>query len=158
MLGCRRSLTLIWSCSGRHFAHAVTMDGEELFARPLANDQADIGAAIDQASGHGRVALVIDMTASVAQLLLSVAGERGVPVAYVTGLQMPRAADLYGDLNDQPLPRRFGCCFSSAGAGHRWPAHPARRSWGPRQTLDTVRVEGCWQGKGSSCEPPWVRE
>ena len=80
---------------GDHFAQAISMGGEELFARPLANDQADIEAAIDQASGHGAVALVIDMTASVAQLLLTVAAERGVPVAYVTGLQMRRAADLY---------------------------------------------------------------
>lgn len=80
---------------GDHFAQAVTVDGVELFARSLANDQADIEAAIAAAAEHGRVALVIDMTASVAQLLLSVAAERDVPVAYVTGLQMRRAADLY---------------------------------------------------------------
>jgi transposase len=80
---------------GDHFAQAITMAGEEVFARPLANDQADIEAAIDMASEHGRVALVVDMTASVAQLLLAVAAERDVPVAYVTGLQMRRAADLY---------------------------------------------------------------
>ena len=80
---------------GDHFAQAITMTGEELFARPLANDQADIEAVIDTAGEHGTVALVIDMTASVAQLLLSVAAERCVPVAYVTGLQMRRAADLY---------------------------------------------------------------
>ena len=80
---------------GDHFAHAITMAGEELFARSLANDQVDIEAAIETASKHGTVALVIDMTASVAQLLLSVAAQRGVPVAYVTGLQMRRAADLY---------------------------------------------------------------
>ncbi len=80
---------------GDHFAQAITIDGEELFARPLANDQADIEAAIEVAAEHGTVALVIDMTASVAQLLLSVAAERDVPVAYVTGLQMRRAADLY---------------------------------------------------------------
>ena len=80
---------------GDHFAQAITMKGEELFARTLANDQVDIEAVIDAAAEHGSVALVIDMTASVAQLLLSVAAERGVPVAYVTGLQMRRAADLY---------------------------------------------------------------
>jgi len=80
---------------GDHFAQAITMAGEELFARPLGNDQADIEAAIETAGEHGTVALVIDMTASVAQLLLAVAAERGVPVAYVTGLQMRRAADLY---------------------------------------------------------------
>lgn len=80
---------------GDHFAQAITVAGEELFARSLANDQADIEAMIDTASEHGTVALVIDMTASVAQLLLAIAAERGVPVAYVTGLQMRRAAELY---------------------------------------------------------------
>ena len=80
---------------GDHFAHAIAASGEELFTRPLANDQADIEVAIDEAECHGKVALVIDMTASAAQLLLSVAAARQVPVAYVTGLQMRRAADLY---------------------------------------------------------------
>jgi hypothetical protein len=50
---------------------------------------------LDDASVHGRVALVIDQPASVAQLLLAVARFRGSAVAYVTGLQMRRAADLY---------------------------------------------------------------
>ena len=78
-----------------HFANAVDADGVELFACAVRNDQAAIEAVIDRAAGSGRVALVIDMTASAAQLLLTVAAQRGVPVAYVTGLQMRRAADLY---------------------------------------------------------------
>ncbi len=80
---------------GDHFAEAITMNGEELFARSLANDEADIEAMIDAAAESGRVALVIDMTSSVAQLLLTVAVRRQIPVAYVTGLQMRRAAQLY---------------------------------------------------------------
>lgn len=80
---------------GEHFAQAVTTDGMELFDRAVANDQAAIEAMIDQAAEAGSVAVVIDMTASGAQLLLAVAVERGVPVAYVTGLQMRRAAELY---------------------------------------------------------------
>lgn len=80
---------------GEHFAQAVTTDGEELFSRPVDNDQAAIEAMIDEAGEVGQVALVIDMTASGAQLLLSVAVERNVPVAYVTGLAMRRAAELY---------------------------------------------------------------
>ena len=78
-----------------HFAHAITTNGDELFARSVSNDEAAIGALIDAASEAGKVALVIDMTASVAQLLLSIAADRDVPVAYVTGLAMRRAADLY---------------------------------------------------------------
>lgn len=78
-----------------HFAQATTTDGVELFARPTLNDQTVLEAMIDDAAEHGTVAVVIDMTASAAQLLLTVATEREVPVAYVTGLQMRRAADLY---------------------------------------------------------------
>ncbi len=40
------------------------------------------------------MALVIDMTASVAQQLLSVEAERGVLVAHMTGLPLRRATDL----------------------------------------------------------------
>ena len=78
-----------------HFAQATTTDGVELFARPVLNDQTAIEKLIDDAASHGGVAVVIDMTASNAQLLLAVAVDRQVPVAYVTGLQMRRAADLY---------------------------------------------------------------
>ena len=58
---------------GEHYAQAITTGGEELFARPVGNDQAAIEAAIDDGREHGTVALVIDMTASGAQLLLAVA-------------------------------------------------------------------------------------
>ena len=78
-----------------HYAQAITVGGVEVFGRPVDNDQADIEAMLDTAGEHGSVAVVVDMTASGAQLLLTIAAERGVPVAYVTGLQMRRAADLY---------------------------------------------------------------
>jgi transposase len=78
-----------------HYAQAITAEGVELFGRPVANDEAVIEAMLDEAAVRGSVAVVIDMTASGAQLLLAVAARRGVPVAYVTGLQMRRAADLY---------------------------------------------------------------
>jgi transposase len=78
-----------------HYAHAVGRNAAELFDRSVGNDEAAINRLIDDASGHGRVALVIDMPSSAAQLLLAVAREREVPVAYVTGLQMRRAAELY---------------------------------------------------------------
>lgn len=78
-----------------HYAHAVTTAGVEVFQRPVLNGQTAIDKLIDDASGHGRVALVIDMPSSAAQLLLSIAHARRVPVAYVTGLQMRRAAELY---------------------------------------------------------------
>jgi transposase len=78
-----------------HYAQAITTGGEEVFNRPVLNDQAAIEKLIVDAGRNGRVALVIDMPSSAAQLLLMVARDHDVPVAYVTGLQMRRAADLY---------------------------------------------------------------
>jgi transposase len=87
-----------------HYAQAITIDGDELFDRKVLNDQAAIEAMIDDAAVSGRVALVIDMTASGAQLLLSIANSRAIPVAYVTGLQMRRAAELYaGHAKTDPI-------------------------------------------------------
>ncbi len=50
---------------------------------------------IDEAGGYGRPALVVNMTSSAAVLTLTVASEVSIPVAYVTGLAMRRAAGLY---------------------------------------------------------------
>ena len=49
----------------------------------------------DRAAQHGTVGLVIDQPGSIAQLGLAVAATRQVPVAYIPGLVMRRAADLY---------------------------------------------------------------
>ena len=80
---------------GEHYAQAITTQGMELFSRPVTNDQAAIEAMLNQASAHGRVAIVIDMTSSGAQLLLEVMAQQEVPVAYASGLVMRGAADLY---------------------------------------------------------------
>ena len=78
-----------------HYAQVITTAGVEVFHRPVLNDEAAIGKLIGDAAEHGRIALVIDMPSSAAQLLLTIAHARRIPVAYVTGLQMRRAADLY---------------------------------------------------------------
>ena len=80
---------------GDHYACVVTSAGAEVLARSVRNDEAAIGRLIDDAAVHGTVALVIDTTSSAASLLLEAAARREVPVAYVTGLAMRRAADLY---------------------------------------------------------------
>ena len=80
---------------GDHYACVVTSAGAEVLARSVRNDEAAIGRLIDDAAVHGTVALVIDTTSSAASLLLEAAAQREVPVAYVTGLAMRRAADLY---------------------------------------------------------------
>ena len=78
-----------------HYAQAITTEGEELFSRSVRNDQAAIEKMLDDAAIGGRVAVVIDMTSAGAQLMLGVMAHRQVPVAYVSGLVMRRAADLY---------------------------------------------------------------
>lgn len=80
---------------GDHYAQAISRDGRALFDHPVANDETAITALLTEAASHGRSVLVVDQPASGAQLLLRLATDAGVPVAYVTGLQMRRAADLY---------------------------------------------------------------
>lgn len=80
---------------GDHYACAVTAAGAEVLSRPVPNDEAAIGRLIEAAAERGAVALVIDTTSSAASLLLEAAAARRLPVAYVTGLAMRRAADLY---------------------------------------------------------------
>ena len=79
----------------KHYACALSARGDALFARPVPNDEGAIRRLIDDAAGHGSAALVVDTTSSAAVLALTVAAEVGMPVAYVTGLAMRRAADLY---------------------------------------------------------------
>jgi transposase len=78
-----------------HFAEVLDDAGERLFSRSLVNDQSALEALLDRAGEYGVVGLVIDQPGSIAQLALAVARVRQVPVAYVPGLVMRRAADLY---------------------------------------------------------------
>ena len=79
----------------QHFAEVLDDAGARLFASGVANDQAALEQLLGRASEHGSPALVIDQPGSIAQLAIVVARARDVPVAYVPGLVMRRAADLY---------------------------------------------------------------
>jgi len=70
------------------------------------------------------MALVVNKPASGAQLLLAAARAAGVPVAYVTGLQMRRAADLYAgaaktDPRDAWILADFACATLTVSPGCR---------------------------------------
>jgi transposase len=78
-----------------HFADVLDDAGDRLHARAVGNDQADLDALLDHASTFGTPGLVIAQPGSIAQLSIAVAARRDVPVAYVPGLVMRRAADLY---------------------------------------------------------------
>jgi transposase len=78
-----------------HFADVLDDHGERLFGASVANDEAALEALVERAGLHGTPGLVIDQPGSIAQLAIAVAARRGLPVAYVPGLVMRRAADLY---------------------------------------------------------------
>jgi transposase len=78
-----------------HFADVLDNEGESLLARSITNDETALESLLDDAGDHGVAGLVIDQPGSIAQLAIAVANRRQVPVAYVPGLVMRRAADLY---------------------------------------------------------------
>ena len=86
-----------------HFADVLDDRGVSLFSRPVANDETAIRAVIAQSARFGTPGVVIDQPGSIGQLVLVVAGELETPVAYVPGLVMRRAADLYpGEAKTDP--------------------------------------------------------
>jgi transposase len=77
------------------YAQVIGPDGKAVFDRPVPNEEGTIRLLIADAAQYGSPVLVTDQPSSMALLLLTVAEQQQVPVAYVTGLQMRRAADLY---------------------------------------------------------------
>jgi transposase len=78
-----------------HHASVLSAAGEPLFERSIANDEAQVERLLDRAGEVGPCALVIDQPGSIGSLAVCVARRRGVPVAYVPGLVMRRASELY---------------------------------------------------------------
>lgn len=86
-----------------HYATVLSDVGDALFARSVDNDEADLVRLISSARQHGTPALVIDQPGSIGHLVLAVAAHTNTPVAYVPGLVMRRAADLYpGEAKTDP--------------------------------------------------------
>jgi hypothetical protein len=123
-----------------HFAQATTTDGVELFARAVLNDQTAIEKLIDDASSHGGVAIVIDMTASNAQLLLAVAAEHQVPVADANRI-INRTRDALTALSPG-LERVVGQRFVQAGVRDlitKWSTPTALRDVGKTKIGNTIK-------------------
>ena len=97
-----------------HFAEVLDDHGDRLFSRAVGNDQAAVERLLDQAAGYGTAGLAIDQPGSIAQLALAVAAQRGTPVAYVPGLVMRRAADLYPGRHPRHAPHPPALPASSA--------------------------------------------
>lgn len=79
----------------KHFATVLDDDGEQLIKRSVLNDETDLVKLFEQAKNFGTPSLVIDQPGSIAQLSLVLARNFDLPVAYIPGLVMRRAADLY---------------------------------------------------------------
>ena len=119
-----------------HFADVLDEAGSPLFARAVANDKAAIEALLARAESFGSPALVVDQPGSLARLVLGVAARRGVPVAYVPGLVMRRAADLYP--GESKTDRRDAFVLADTGRTRRHQVH-----WldaGNDELLEQLRV------------------
>ena len=132
--------TTVWigldSGKTEHFADVLDEAGSPLFARAVANDEAAIEALIARAESFGSPALVVDQPGSLARLVLAVAARRGVPVAYVPGLVMRRAADLYP--GESKTDRRDAFVLADTGRTRRHQVH-----WldaGNDELLEQLRV------------------
>ena len=104
-----------------HFADVLDDEGSPLLSRAVANDEAEIEALLDRATSIGSPALVVDQPGSLASLVLAVAARRGVPVAYVPGLVMRRAADLYP--GEAKTDRRDAFVLADTGRTRRHQVH-----------------------------------
>jgi hypothetical protein len=71
------------------------------------NDEAAIERLLDRALESGSCALVIDQPGSIESLAVCVARRRGVPVAYVPGLVMRRASQLYPEAIEAVFPQTW---------------------------------------------------
>jgi transposase len=83
---------------GKSGHHAVGLGpaGKKVHDRALPNSEPRLRALFDKlAAKHGQVLVVVDQPASIGALPVAVARDAGCLVAYLPGLSMRRAADLY---------------------------------------------------------------
>lgn len=104
-----------------HYADVLDDTGERLFGYGIDNDEIDLEELIEEASEYGTPGLVIDQPGSIARLAMGVAGRRAVPVAYVPGLVMRRAADLYP--GEAKTDRRHAFVIADTGRTRRSQVH-----------------------------------
>lgn len=82
---------------GKQAHHACALDaaGKRVFDKPLPQDQKRLEELFDKLQSHGRVLVVVDQPNTIGALPIAVARSMGIRVAYLPGLAMRRAADLY---------------------------------------------------------------
>lgn len=82
---------------GKQAHHACALDGagKKVHDKPLPQDQGQLEELFTQLLSHGRVLVVVDQPNTIGALPIAVARSMGIQVAYLPGLAMRRAADLY---------------------------------------------------------------
>ena len=82
---------------GKQAHHACALDaaGKKVFDKPLPQDQSKLEDLFTRLSEHGRVLVIVDQPNTIGALPIAVARSMGIQVAYLPGLAMRRAADLY---------------------------------------------------------------
>ncbi|MEV0867355.1 IS110 family transposase [Brachybacterium paraconglomeratum] len=82
---------------GKSSHHACALDpaGNKLFDKPLPQDESELRELFTQLQNHGEVLMVVDQPGTIGALPIAVARDVGCSVAYLPGLAMRKAADLY---------------------------------------------------------------
>jgi transposase len=81
---------------GEHHAHGLTPAGKTVHDKRMPNSEPKLRALFDKLRAKfGTVLVVVDQIANIGALPLAVARDAGCQVAYLPGLAMRRAADLY---------------------------------------------------------------
>ena len=80
-----------------HHACALDPDGNRLFDKPLLQDEAQLRDLVTHLQEHGDVLMVVDQPNTIGALPIAVARDVGCAVAYLPGLAMRKAANLYPD-------------------------------------------------------------
>lgn len=82
---------------GKQAHHACALDaaGSKVFDKALPQDQAKLEELFTRLQEHGRVLVIVDQPNTIGALPIAVARSLGIQVAYLPGLAMRRAADLY---------------------------------------------------------------
>jgi transposase len=120
-----------------HHASVLSAAGEPLFERSIRNDEAAVEQLLDRAGEYGRCVLVIDQPGSIGSLAVCIARRRGVPVAYVPGLVMRRASELYP--GEAKTDRRDSFVLADTARTHARRLHWLELG---DETLERVRVLG----------------
>lgn len=81
---------------GEHHAHGLTPAGKTVHDKRMPNSEPKLRALFDKLRAKfGTVLVIVDQIANIGALPLAVARDAGCQVAYLPGLAMRRAADLY---------------------------------------------------------------